>query len=43
MHCVMEPVTAATGGVGNQTWYFVGGAAGGPLVLANYTGVWRLS
>ena len=43
VHCVMEPVAAASGGVGSQTWYFVGDAAGGLLVLANYTGVRGLS
>ena len=31
VHIVMEPV-AATGSVGNQDWYFVRGAKGGPLV-----------
>ena len=30
-HIVMEPV-AATGSVGNQDWYFIMGADGGPLV-----------
>ena len=31
MHIVMEPV-AATGSVGNQDWYVVRGAEGGPLI-----------
>ena len=30
-HVVMEPV-AATGSVGNDVWYFIRGADGGPLV-----------
>ena len=37
MHIVVDPVPAAASSIGSQAWYFVGGAAGGPLVLA--TGV----
>ena len=33
-HIVMEPV-AATSSVGNQDWYFVRGAKGGPLVCVD--------
>ena len=33
-HIVMEPV-AATGSVGNQDWYFIMGADGGPLVCVD--------
>ena len=33
-HIVMEPV-AATGSVGNQDWYFIMGANGGPLVCVD--------
>ena len=34
----MEPVLAATGSVGNQDWYFVRGAKGGPLVCVDVVG-----
>ena len=37
VHIVMEPV-AATGSVGNQNWYFVRGAKGGPLVRVDVVG-----
>ena len=35
VHIVMEPVATATGGVGSQTLYFIGGAICGQLVLAS--------
>ena len=34
MHIVLEPLAVTAGGVGNQALYFVGDAAGGPLVCA---------
>ena len=34
LHIVMEPLAVTAGGVGSQAWYFVGDAAGGPLVCA---------
>ena len=37
VHIVMEPV-AATDRVGNQNWYFVRGAKGGPLVCVDVVG-----
>ena len=34
LHIVMEPLAVTAGSVSNQAWYFVGDAAGGPLVRA---------